>query len=221
MVAVAAWRRRPFACATAATANLFLPSHAWCAAVRLPMPTICVLPNLRHLAERSAMSSPSPCVGLTIANCTGMATRLRSIKIEPLPVAYRLLQHSRLNAGASVATAQDSRRPQQPMTSLSKPIDETPTEAPALTLRRVNFGAATTLSATGYAPKPSSRSLRISKAAIIADYDARPAVERELALRLAALLWRLRRTTTIETDLLRIQAEILRDRRLGRFVGRV
>ena len=50
------------------------------------------------------------------------------------------------------------------------------------------------------------------EAAVIADYDARTAVERELVLRLASLLWRLRRTTAIETDLLRIQAEILRDR---------
>jgi hypothetical protein len=54
------------------------------------------------------------------------------------------------------------------------------------------------------------------EAAIIADYDARTAVERELVLRLASLLWRLRRATAIETDLLRIQAEILRDRRQGR-----
>jgi hypothetical protein len=51
------------------------------------------------------------------------------------------------------------------------------------------------------------------EAAVIADYDARTAVERELVLRLASLLWRLRRATAIETDLLRIQAEILRDRR--------
>jgi hypothetical protein len=51
------------------------------------------------------------------------------------------------------------------------------------------------------------------EAAIIADYDAQTAVERELVLRLASLLWRLRRATAIETDLLRIQAEILRDRR--------
>src|ERR1700675_1538375 len=51
------------------------------------------------------------------------------------------------------------------------------------------------------------------EAAVIADYDARTAVERELVLRLASLLWRLRRSTAIETDLLRIQAEILRDRR--------
>jgi hypothetical protein len=51
------------------------------------------------------------------------------------------------------------------------------------------------------------------EAAIIADYDARTAVERELVLRLASLLWRLRRATAIETDLLRIQAEVLRDRR--------
>src|SRR5262249_21272019 len=52
------------------------------------------------------------------------------------------------------------------------------------------------------------------EAAIIADYDARTAVERELVLRLAALLWRIRRAMAIETDLLPIQAEILSDRRL-------
>src|ERR1700674_5539712 len=54
---------------------------------------------------------------------------------------------------------------------------------------------------------------RAFEAAITADYDAQTAVERELVLRLASLLWRIRRATSIETDLLRIQAEILRDRR--------
>jgi hypothetical protein len=54
---------------------------------------------------------------------------------------------------------------------------------------------------------------RAFEAAVIADYDAQTAVERELVLRLASLLWRLRRATAIETDLLRIQAEILHDRR--------
>ena len=51
------------------------------------------------------------------------------------------------------------------------------------------------------------------EAAIIADYDAETAVEHELVLRLASLLWRLRRIIAIETDLFQIQAEILRDRR--------
>jgi hypothetical protein len=51
------------------------------------------------------------------------------------------------------------------------------------------------------------------EAAIIADYDAKTAVERELILRLASLLWRLRRIIAIETDLFAIQAEILSDRR--------
>jgi hypothetical protein len=50
------------------------------------------------------------------------------------------------------------------------------------------------------------------EANILADYGARTAVERELVMRLASLLWRLRRATGIETDLLRIQAEILRER---------
>jgi len=37
-------------------------------------------------------------------------------------------------------------------------------------------------------------------------------VERELVLRLASLLWRIRRSSAIETDLPQIQAEILSDR---------
>ena len=39
------------------------------------------------------------------------------------------------------------------------------------------------------------------EAAVIADYDAESAVERELVLRLASILWRLRRATGIETAL--------------------
>jgi hypothetical protein len=54
------------------------------------------------------------------------------------------------------------------------------------------------------------------EATIIADYDAQSAVERELVLRLASLLWRLRRATTMETGLLEIQASYLRDFRHGR-----
>jgi hypothetical protein len=53
---------------------------------------------------------------------------------------------------------------------------------------------------------------RAFEAAIIADYDAQTAVERELVLQLASLLWRIRRATANETDLLQIQAEILRKR---------
>jgi hypothetical protein len=51
------------------------------------------------------------------------------------------------------------------------------------------------------------------EASIIADYDAQSAIERELVLRLAGLLWRLRRATTMETGLFEIQAEPLRDGR--------
>src|SRR4051812_40434577 len=47
------------------------------------------------------------------------------------------------------------------------------------------------------------------EAAIIADYDAQSAVERELVLRLASLLWRIRRATTIETGLFEIEAKQL------------
>src|SRR3954467_2846056 len=49
------------------------------------------------------------------------------------------------------------------------------------------------------------------EAAVIADYDAQSAVERELVLRLASLLWRIRRATTMETGLFAIQARQLLD----------
>jgi len=54
------------------------------------------------------------------------------------------------------------------------------------------------------------------QAAIIADYDAQSAVERELVLRLASILWRLRRANAMETGLFVIQAEHLRDHRQSR-----
>src|SRR5262252_4627293 len=54
------------------------------------------------------------------------------------------------------------------------------------------------------------------EAAITADYDAQSAVERELVLRLASILWRLRRATTMETGLFEIQAQHLRDYRQNR-----
>jgi hypothetical protein len=54
------------------------------------------------------------------------------------------------------------------------------------------------------------------EAAINADYDAQSAVERELVLRLASLLWRLRRATMMETGLFEIQANHLCDYRQAR-----
>jgi hypothetical protein len=54
------------------------------------------------------------------------------------------------------------------------------------------------------------------EAIIIADYDAQSAVERELVLRLASLLWRLRRATIMETGLFEIQADHLSEFRQAR-----
>src|SRR6516164_3919707 len=51
------------------------------------------------------------------------------------------------------------------------------------------------------------------EAAVIADYNAQSAVERELVLRLASLLWRLRRATSMETGLFEIHADQLNDHR--------
>jgi hypothetical protein len=57
---------------------------------------------------------------------------------------------------------------------------------------------------------------RAFEAAIVTDYDAQSAVERELVLRLASLLWRLRRATTIETGLFEMQADQLHEFRRAR-----
>src|SRR6058998_1779533 len=54
-----------------------------------------------------------------------------------------------------------------------------------------------------------SEDYKAFEAAVIADYDAQSAVERELVLRLASLLWRIRRATTMETGLFQIQAKQL------------
>jgi hypothetical protein len=54
------------------------------------------------------------------------------------------------------------------------------------------------------------------EAAIIADYDAQSAVERELVLQLASILWRLRRATTMETGLFEIQADHMQNYRKNR-----
>src|SRR6202046_2780212 len=54
------------------------------------------------------------------------------------------------------------------------------------------------------------------EAAVTADYDAQSAVERELVLRLASVLWRLRRATTMETGLFEMQADHLHEFRQAR-----
>ena len=57
---------------------------------------------------------------------------------------------------------------------------------------------------------------------VTSGFDAPTAVERELVLRLASLLWRLRRATAIDTGLLQLQSEIMDElRRVQSPQGRV
>jgi hypothetical protein len=65
-------------------------------------------------------------------------------------------------------------------------------------------------------PLEDAEDYKAFEAAITADYDAQSAVERELVLRLASVLWRLRRATIMETGLFEIQARHLRDYRQTR-----
>ena len=56
---------------------------------------------------------------------------------------------------------------------------------------------------------PRQGALFAGEMAVAADYDAQSAVERELVLGLASLLWRLRRATAIESGLFKILARHL------------
>jgi hypothetical protein len=56
--------------------------------------------------------------------------------------------------------------------------------------------------------------------AVTADHDAQSVVKRELVLRLASLLWRLRRATTTETGLFKLQAQDLLQFRRRRHADR-
>ena len=61
---------------------------------------------------------------------------------------------------------------------------------------------------TVIAPLEDPADYRGFELSVTAAYDAETAVERELVLRLASLLWRLRRATSVETGLLQIQCEL-------------
>jgi hypothetical protein len=50
---------------------------------------------------------------------------------------------------------------------------------------------------------------------VTSGFDAATAIERELVLRLASLLWRLRRATAIDTGLLQLQSEIIARREVA------
>jgi hypothetical protein len=62
-------------------------------------------------------------------------------------------------------------------------------------------------------PLEDSEDYKAFEQAVTADYDAETAVERELVLRLASLLWRLRRSTSIETGLFQIKNVALHEHR--------
>jgi hypothetical protein len=57
-------------------------------------------------------------------------------------------------------------------------------------------------------PLEDAADYRAFEQAVTADYDAETAVQRELVLRLASLLWRLRRATSVETGLLHLQSGV-------------
>ena len=161
-----------------------------------------------------------------------------SAGIDAVAIAQRLWQHTRLNGAPiqehidpllgppTVQAAKDggpepSAGPARPMTSwrqfqanrLNALKSTGPRTEEGKRISRRNALRHGLTAETVIDGLEDSEDYRGFEAAIIADYDAETAVERELVLRLASLLWRLRRIIAIETDLFQIQAEILRDRR--------
>src|SRR5262245_44010785 len=65
-------------------------------------------------------------------------------------------------------------------------------------------------------PLESRNEYRAFEAAILSEYLPQTPVEQELVRRLASLFWRLRRATSIETGLLRMQSDILQAFRSSR-----
>ena len=57
------------------------------------------------------------------------------------------------------------------------------------------------------------------EAAIRADYQPTSAIEHELVARLTSLLWRLRRSTLIETNLFKLQARLAKDKKFKAEIG--
>lgn len=62
---------------------------------------------------------------------------------------------------------------------------------------------------------------QVFEATIFAEYQPRTASTRELVARLASVLWRLRRCTSIETGLMQIQGELMRSRNTSNFRRRI
>jgi len=62
---------------------------------------------------------------------------------------------------------------------------------------------------------------QLFEATIHAEYQPRTVTSRELVARLASVLWRLRRSTSIETGLMQIQGELMRNQNSGSFRRRV
>jgi hypothetical protein len=61
----------------------------------------------------------------------------------------------------------------------------------------------------------SSADYQTFETSIVSDHKPRSATERELVARLASLLWRLRRSTSIETGLFQIQGELMQNQNAG------
>ena len=155
------------------------------------------------------MTSPlSRSVADTIAKCIAVVMKppggTRSALIQPLRLAFFGERFSMNSYRQIEATRRNALKSTGPRTEAGK-------QASRCNAVRHGLTAETVIAAL-----EDAEDYKAFEAAITADYDAQSAVERELVLRLASLLWRLRRATTMESGLFEIQAESLGDHRHNR-----
>src|SRR5262249_53397794 len=185
---------------------------------------ICGLRNQGRLAAKSATSSRSPCVVAIIARSTAVAMKWHGGKkwalIRPLPrvpCGWKAIHcpgravTNKAGQNPIKRGPNDKTKPVfdmgRQMTSVKQfeanrrnslkstgPKTEAGKQASRCNAVRHGLSAETVIGAL-----EDAEDYKAFEAAITADYDAQTAVERELVLRLASLLWRLRRATAIET----------------------
>src|SRR5262245_45576802 len=118
----------------------------------------------------------------------------RRSRVEPPMTSFRQIEASRHNALKSTGPKTETGKRQSRRNAL-----------------RHGFTAETVLE-----PLENPEEYRAFEHAILSEYLPQTPVEQELVRRLASLFWRLRRATSIETGLLRMQSEILQAFRSSR-----
>ena len=202
-------------CATSTIANLSRPSPVLCAGASPPTPIICashnpgrsaakLATNLRCrsaacIIARSIALSKNSCGGRDWASIQCLSQTNFGLKLIPAPRSpahkFKLAPQRPIHCGTmtSLKQIEANRRNAQSSTG---PRTEAGKQRSSRNAVRHGLTAETVIE-----PLEDAEDYEAFEEAMAASFDPETAVERELILRLASLLWRLRRATSIETAL--------------------